>query len=277
MSRGEDWIAVGVELFRHPRFLDFIAELDVDEVRGVGYLVKFWTTAFRLVPDGDVSGMEPRKVARMTGWRGSPERMYEALTTSGLVDSTGRIHDWDSWGGRLHKSRRDAAERMRNHRTPNDGDAPEFEPDVRERFANGTRTVRECSSLKSRELREEKEEACVKNTHAAKKENPLTPDFLDWWTAWGKRGSRADAALCYAFWIARGASPADLLTAARNYLADCRRCERKQKDGATFLAKKPNRWEEWLERGDVDQRQKYRHPDGTVRYQDDDSLVPCKT
>lgn len=153
---------------------------------------------------------------------------------------------------------------------------------VDDRVSNGYRNSTDFSSSRSssKELMpssDGREEACVKNTHAAKKENPLTPDFLDWWTAWGKRGSRADAALCYAFWIARGASPADLLTAARNYLADCRRCERKQKDGATFLAKKPNRWEEWLERGDVDQRQKYRHPDGTVRYQDDDSLVPCET
>ena len=72
-------------------------------------------------------------------------------------------------------------------------------------------------------------------------------DFEEWWETYGRHGGKADALKFWRHWTAHGAAPADLLTAGRNYVADCRRRGRLIWDGRTFLGKDPNRWAEWLE------------------------------
>jgi hypothetical protein len=76
-------------------------------------------------------------------------------------------------------------------------------------------------------------------------------DFNDWWTAYGKIGSRADAERLYAFWRGKGAETSDLLTAAVTYRAHCERTDCKMQHARTFLAKPQKgaraRWYEWAE------------------------------
>ena len=70
-----------------------------------------------------------------------------------------------------------------------------------------------------------------------------------WWPASGRYGSKADACELYCHWRSKGASADDLLSAIRNDRADCASHDRSPRHGSTFLAKKPNRWEEWVHRG----------------------------
>ena len=70
--------------------------------------------------------------------------------------------------------------------------------------------------------------------------------FDEWWTAYGKVGSKAEALSLYRWWRTTGkASADDLLAAAVNYRAHCSATDCKMQHGRTFLAKKPNRWDEW--------------------------------
>jgi hypothetical protein len=76
-------------------------------------------------------------------------------------------------------------------------------------------------------------------------------DFTEWWTAYGKIGSKADAERLYQFWRGKGAERADLLTAAVTYRAHCERTDCKMQHARTFLAKPQKgaraRWYEWAE------------------------------
>ena len=88
-----------------------------------------------------------------------------------------------------------------------------------------------------------------------------TADFAEWWTAYGRIGSKADAERLYRFWRAKGAEAADLLAAARVYRAHCECTDCKMQHARTFLAKPPKggraRWYEWAageEHGAMDVR-----------------------
>jgi len=72
-------------------------------------------------------------------------------------------------------------------------------------------------------------------------------DFETWWTASGKIGSKADAAVLYRYWRKKGATEDELLTAITNDRRHCAATEQTCRHGSTFLAKTPNRWREWLD------------------------------
>jgi hypothetical protein len=74
--------------------------------------------------------------------------------------------------------------------------------------------------------------------------NVPSEEFISWWSAYGKVGSRADANGLYQHWRRHGATAEALIAAATNYRAWCIHTNTSQKHGSTFLAKKPNRWEE---------------------------------
>lgn len=72
-------------------------------------------------------------------------------------------------------------------------------------------------------------------------------DFAEWWSAYGKVGSKADALKLYRHWRTHGASRDDLLAAAVAYRDHCTATDCKLAHARTFLAKKPNRWREWAD------------------------------
>ena len=84
----------------------------------------------------------------------------------------------------------------------------------------------------------------------------LISEFDDWWIAYGRIGSKADAKARYLHWRRQGATAAELQRAATRYLAHCANTDTFAKHAATFLSKKPNRWQEWLDEdhGDNDPR-----------------------
>jgi len=78
-------------------------------------------------------------------------------------------------------------------------------------------------------------------------DSDTTNDFAEWWAAYGKVGSKADALTLYRYWRQHGATADDLLRAAVAYRQHCEATDCKLKHARTFLAKKPCRWREWAD------------------------------
>lgn len=75
---------------------------------------------------------------------------------------------------------------------------------------------------------------------------PYTQAFESWWTEWPEKRDKGKAFRCYSKLVSNGTTPDQLLLAARNYVTDCKRCNRFLKNAATFLG--PDRpWEDYLE------------------------------
>jgi len=79
----------------------------------------------------------------------------------------------------------------------------------------------------------------------------ISDDFQQWWTVYGRIGSKADAERLYRFWRGKGAEHADLLAAAQHYRDHCTRTDCRMQHARTFLAKPQKgaraRWYEWAE------------------------------
>jgi len=78
-------------------------------------------------------------------------------------------------------------------------------------------------------------------------DSDTTNDFAEWWSAYGKVGSKADALTLYRYWRQHGATADDLLMAAVAYRQHCEATACKLQHARTFLARKPCRWREWAD------------------------------
>ena len=73
-------------------------------------------------PDGDLSRYDAVDIADAAGWDGDPEYFLKALiscgpgNSSGFVDDSMHIHDWQDYGGALQEKRKANAERQRRFR-----------------------------------------------------------------------------------------------------------------------------------------------------------------
>jgi hypothetical protein len=233
-----DWQKTDPDLRAHPRFAELCELLGVPPLVADGLLSGVWRMAYRQAPDGDLSRFSAAAICAGAGWdrRHAPaEEVIAALHTTGFLYGSVETGDlgitaWDEWGGAaMAQRRRWAAEKAAARAAKAPATSAGHPEDVQQMsegvIARKTETKRK-SSLKS--IRE------------------FDADFPPWWEAYGKVGSRADALLLYVHWRSQEASREDMLAAARNYRAWCQSTNTLQKHGATFLAKNPNRWEEWV-------------------------------
>ncbi len=139
------WIESHQSLRDHPK-KDRLAELlfngavpvDVADFAAIGLLHELWWWALDYAPDGDLSRFTDRQIAKGCRWYGDAELLVKALGEAHFIDrKTRRIHDWDEYAGKLLAKREADRERMARNRRDLQH--------VRERFANGSRTVREQS------------------------------------------------------------------------------------------------------------------------------------
>jgi hypothetical protein len=243
----------------------------------LGILLDLWQWAFRHASDGDVSDLTAEHLVAMTGYPGDGDLLLAALSAAGFIENVpecpgvSRLNRWSEWGGALfveevrERERTRKAEQRARKAAESEPVSPQCPTDV---------------PSMSRVLQGEREgEVKVSGTPTAtsqptapsSKVSRLSPaDFLGWWAAFGKVGSRADAQKLYCWWRQQGADRNDLLTAAIKYRRWCEETATAQKHGRTFLAKDPNRWEEWLDEdhgasGDAAGRQDRQHEAGTLR------------
>ena len=229
MSAGGDWLAVHRALFDHPKTKRLSKRLGVDVSAACGYLICLWTWAMTVAPEGDLSRYDPEEIEAAAGWGGVEELLYANLVSCRWLDEDRYIHDWQDWRGPLVTKRARDAERKRIERasktSPSDAvrtsDPRPADVPVKTDKTDKTDKTKSIKSIPSAVPSE---------------------DFILWWGAYGKVGSRADANDLYRYWRNHGASPEDLVVAATNYRAWCVHTNTSQKHGSTFLSKKPNRW-----------------------------------
>lgn len=116
------WIKSDSSLRNHPKMRRFARTLDICPFKAIGHLHCLWWWVMEYAPDGDLSKYEPADIADAAGWEGDPEQFVQALVlcgpgeSCGFVDSDMRVHDWQEYGGALHKKRQSNAKRQQRFR-----------------------------------------------------------------------------------------------------------------------------------------------------------------
>lgn len=116
------WIEVHQGLWTSPKTTAFASALKIDPVYAGGLLCRLWCWAIDAAKeDGDISHLPIVEIATAAGWRKSAKTFFKALTTvhegctSAWVDDLGdgiyKLHDWDTYTGKLQERRRKDRER----------------------------------------------------------------------------------------------------------------------------------------------------------------------
>jgi hypothetical protein len=114
------WLKVDQSLPNHRKTLRASDELGIPIPHIVGHLVIFWLWALDSAKDGDLDGLTPGMIARVSGWSGNPDEFLDALLTAGFFErdeGTLRIRSWEEYGGKLIDQRAEDAERKRKRKT----------------------------------------------------------------------------------------------------------------------------------------------------------------
>ena len=132
------FVAVEHTFFRHPKTLRLCSSAQHPEAGW--YLICLWHWACEYAPDGFLNKYSPEEIETAVGWDKGTGLFYAALLSSEYVDrDTLQLHDWDDWQGKWLAKMDATRHRMRSLRERR----MSRDANVREQFANGTRTVRE--------------------------------------------------------------------------------------------------------------------------------------
>src|SRR5690348_15952279 len=133
------YVPIDPRIMESQRFQDFVDAADVDEDQALLHIMKLLLFAGRMRPDGDLSTMSARQLARTCGWRDEPGAFVEALVKSGWLEEHGpgyRIEGWERHGGRSmderERGRKRKAEWRASKACPEDNDdvSPVHDDDV---------------------------------------------------------------------------------------------------------------------------------------------------
>ena len=118
------WIESHSELGNHPKTKRLARRLGVTVPAAIGHLQCLWWWTLAYAPDGELTDFEPADLADGCLWDGDAQKFVEALVMCGFVDDgdgTLFVHDWDQYGGKLHRKREADAERKRQERADKAG------------------------------------------------------------------------------------------------------------------------------------------------------------
>ena len=111
------WLEIHQSLRDHRKTYEAADALDVKPVTMMGMLISLWLWAIDNVPDGDITEIRPKTIARAAQWDGDPEELMNVLIDCGWFDKhDGQIliHDWQEYAGKLIDRReQEKAYRMR--------------------------------------------------------------------------------------------------------------------------------------------------------------------
>lgn len=234
------YLPVDVELLGHPKLMRLAGALNVTQPEAMWHLLHLWRWAMQYAPDGDLTGSTPMEIAIAAQWlNGDVERFVDVLASdlwrgSGFIDrernGSVTLHDWSDGGGKLDKKREQGRLRQKRYRD-------------KQRDIDVTQDV---TPPVTRHVTEQGKESKRPSGESAPARARLAEEFALWWEKSRKVGSRADAEVLYFYWRKKGASANDLLTAIVNDRANCDATGTLMRHGRTFLAKTPNRWQEWV-------------------------------
>ena len=224
-----EWLALETTIYENKKVMNAADILDENPDAVAAAFIALLVYARRHQPDGDLSGLRPLPLKRALRWLGkcAAADVIEAMVEVGFLTPDHRVENFADKNARLLATRRQQRYRERKSVTS--------EPDASpERHAPVTNPSRPDLTRPDR-----KRETLLATSVAVKE------DFEGWWVAYGRVGSKADAKRLYLYWREHGASAEQLSSAAAAYIAHCGKTSCSLQHAKTFLAKTPNRWEEW--------------------------------
>jgi hypothetical protein len=85
-------------VLEHPKTIELAAALDIPELYALGVLEGFWQWVARYHPRGDVTGTNPRVLARSIRYPADPAVFWQAMLDCGFIEVRGDgstiVHDW---------------------------------------------------------------------------------------------------------------------------------------------------------------------------------------
>jgi hypothetical protein len=235
-----EWLALETTIYENKKVMNAADILDENPDAVAAAFIALLVYARRHQPDGDLSGLRPLPLKRALRWLGkcAAADVIEAMVEVGFLTPDHRVDKFAERHSGLLAAMRQQRYRQRKSVTS--------EPD-----ASPQRQLPVTSPLPTRhdKTRQDKEPTSIGGKPPA-----LDGDFEVWWAAYGRVGSKADAHRLYLYWREHGASAEQLTSAAAAYIAHCGKTSCSLQHAKTFLAKTPNRWEEWAaneEHGDM--------------------------
>lgn len=116
------WLKIYQSIRTHRKILDAADSLEIEPAYMIGLLTSFWLWALDNAPDGNISGISARNIARAAQWPGDAEKLLQAFISAGLLDQREDaddaivIHDWEEYAGGLIQEREKEKERSRRRR-----------------------------------------------------------------------------------------------------------------------------------------------------------------
>lgn len=150
------WLPIYNTLSRHIKTLRAAQKLGIHRQRVAGLLLDLWHWTLECCPNGVIDAESWPLACDAIGWEGSPDQLLSVLATCGnsgcgfldLNNGDIRIHDWDTYCGRLIEKRENDRKRAEANREKRRSQS------VREPFADCSQSVRRNSIVEySREER----------------------------------------------------------------------------------------------------------------------------
>lgn len=167
----------------HPKTLALADALGIMDCFALGILEAFWHHVTAYYPDGEITDMKPRVMARSIRYTGDADELVAAFVEAGLIDQDGErllVHDWpDHCNDAVHLSLARAHTRFANGATPR---MTRMSKDERERLTEwfNAHPVRTQSAQEAHTVRTESalpsqaKPSLTKPSQAKPSNNPLT-------------------------------------------------------------------------------------------------------
>ncbi len=227
-----------------PKLRDLRKSLKCSKFEATGILVYLWFWGLENAEkDGRILNADKQDIEECfegAGCKIPPPDIVEALIETRWIDETTDgfyIHDWDTWQDQWYKAktRRDSDKKRKQEsrrKKADDKNSEEQSADTYEESpADGPAENSQTAGKGSKKVPEKPPEGEEKPKYA--------PEFDVFWEVYPRKKDKGGAYKKYRARINEGFSPEELLTAAKNYSAQCKREgteERYIKHAATFLS-----------------------------------------
>lgn len=215
------WISVHDTVFG-PKLRDLYKMLNSNVPEALGILVVLWHWGRENADkDGNILNADEEDISRFLygqciGCRLDFDKVVNALIATGWIDKRDgklSLHDWSTWQDQWYKAKekreadtkrkRDARQRMAENASSASASAPTTDKD----------TANEVTD------EEQKAEGGKKKEETSR----YSKDFEDFWTVYPRKLGKGEAYKKYQARRKDGFSEVELLTAAKNYAAECKK------------------------------------------------------
>lgn len=230
-----------------PKLRDLRKKLGCSKFEATGILVYLWLWGLENAEkNGHILSADKEDVEECFGSSGCKiptNRIVDALIETKWIDDTPDglyLHDWEEWQEQWYKAKArresDNARKKESRRKQAVASSASADDGTSEEESV---EIPQDSPQNPIETDKKGEENAPVTPPTKKKESKYTTDFDEFWSVYPRNADKGGAFKKYQTRVKEGFSPAQLLTAAKNYALQCRRLGTEQryiKHAATFLS-----------------------------------------